>query len=151
MPTAAPVAQTMKLSDVKTQLSGLVTEVSLGKTRVLIEENGVPVAALVSIADLERLARWEREKAERWKAIEAIGAAFADVPLEELEAQINRIMTEGPQLDEERGRRRRVLDAMREPFRGVAFEEIERETAKAVAEVRAEMRAEREAAARKAG
>ena len=36
---------------------------------------------------------------------------------------------------------------MREPFQGVSPEEIERETAKAVAEVRKEMRTEREAAA----
>jgi prevent-host-death family protein len=40
------------------------------------------------------------------------------------------------QLDEERAERRRVLDSMREPFRGVPAEEIERETAKAVAEER---------------
>lgn len=40
-------------------------------------------------------------------------------------------------------RRRHVLEMMREPFRGVSAEEIERETDKAVAEVRAEMKAER--------
>ena len=53
-------------------------------------------------------------------------------------------------LDEERAERWRVLEAMRAPFRGVPAEEIERETAKAVAEVRAEMEAEREAAAKSA-
>ena len=52
------------------------------------------------------------------------------------------------QLDEARAERWRLLEMMREPFRGVSPEEIERETAKAVAEVRAEMRAEREAAAK---
>ncbi len=46
-------------------------------------------------------------------------------------------------LDAERAERRRVVEAMRAPFRGVSAEEIERETAQAVAEVRAEMRAER--------
>lgn len=50
-------------------------------------------------------------------------------------------------LDAQRAERKRVVAAMREPFRGVSPEEIERETAKAVAEVREEMRAEREAAA----
>ena len=50
-------------------------------------------------------------------------------------------------LDAQRAERRRIVAAMREPFRGVAPEEIERETAKAVAEVREEMRAERETAA----
>jgi hypothetical protein len=50
-------------------------------------------------------------------------------------------------LDEQRAERRRVVDAMREPFRGVPPEEIAQETAKAVDEVRDEMRQEREAAA----
>lgn len=50
-------------------------------------------------------------------------------------------------LDDQRAERKRVVAAMREPFRGVSPEEIERETAKAVAEVREEMSAEREAAA----
>lgn len=49
-------------------------------------------------------------------------------------------------LDEQRAERRRLLEMLREPFRGVSHEEIERETAKAVAEVQAEMRAERTAA-----
>ncbi len=105
-----PATQIMKISDVKARLSNLVNEVYRKETRVLIEKAGIPVAALVSIEDLERLA----------------------------------------QLDKERAERRRVLESMREPFRGVPAEEIERETEKAVAEVRAEMAAERERAARSA-
>jgi len=50
-------------------------------------------------------------------------------------------------LDEQRAERRRVVAAMREPFRGVSPEEIEQETGKAVVEVQQEMRAERETAA----
>ena len=42
-----------------------------------------------------------------------------------------------------RARRFAVLDEMGAAFAGVSADEIERETAKAVAEVRAEMRAER--------
>jgi prevent-host-death family protein len=53
-------------------------------------------------------------------------------------------------LDEERAERRRVLEAMRAPFRGIPFEEIEREADKAIAEVRAERRAEREASVKSA-
>jgi prevent-host-death family protein len=46
-------------------------------------------------------------------------------------------------LDAQRAERRRAVDAMREPFRGMPPAEIERETAAAVAEVQEEMRAER--------
>ena len=105
-----PARQTLKISDVKARLSSLVNEVYREETRVLIEKAGIPVAALVSLEDLERLA----------------------------------------QLDQERAERRRVLESMREPFRGVPAEEIERETEKAVAEVRAELAAERERADRSA-
>jgi prevent-host-death family protein len=50
-------------------------------------------------------------------------------------------------LDAQRAERRRVVAAMREPFRGVSPEEIEQETATDVAQTRQEMRTEREAAA----
>lgn len=49
-------------------------------------------------------------------------------------------------VDEDLAERRRILEAMRAPFRGVPHEEIEREAAQAVAEVRAEMELERPAA-----
>ncbi len=48
---------------------------------------------------------------------------------------------------EARERRFAVVDRMREAFKDVPPEEIERETARAIAEVRAEMAAEREGAA----
>ncbi len=103
----APMTRTVKISEVKNRLSRLVNEVSREETRVLVEKAGIPVAALVSAADLKLLTRLDAQRAER----------------------------------------RRVVAAMREPFRGVPPEEIEQETAKAGSEARAEMRAEREAAA----
>ncbi len=107
MQPSEPSTQTVDISDVKDTIVQLVDRVSRGETRIVVEESGVPIAALVTAEDLKLLAR----------------------------------------LDEQRAERRRVVEAMREPFRGVSPEEIERETAKAVAEVREEMRAEREAAA----
>ena len=96
--------RTMKISDVKARLSGLVNEVYRQETRVLDRKGRHPGRGPGVCAGSQRLA----------------------------------------QLDEERAEHRRVLQSMREPFRGVPAEEIERETAKAVAEVRAEMAAERE-------
>ena|SRR5215218_5692724 len=51
------------------------------------------------------------------------------------------------EIDADLAERRRIVEAMRAPFRGIPAEEIEREAEKAWAEVRAEMRAEREQAA----
>ncbi len=50
-------------------------------------------------------------------------------------------------MDDERSPSFAVIDEMRAAFRDVPAEEIEREAERALAEVRAEMRAEREQAA----
>ena len=105
-----PVTQTMKISDVKNRLSSLVNEVYRKETRVLVEKSGIPVAALVSTDDLERLNRLDR-------------------------------------LDRERAERFGVIDELRQAFAGVPDEELEREADRALAEVRAERRAERGRAA----
>lgn len=51
------------------------------------------------------------------------------------------------QLDEDLAKRRRVLEAMREPFRDVPPEEIERETQRIISEMRDEERGDRQQAA----
>lgn len=107
MPRYNSQTETMKISDVRSQLNTLVNRVYRNETRVLVEKSGIPVAALVSTADLQLLKRTERERDER----------FA------------------------------IIDEMREAFKGVPQEEIEREAEESVAEARAEMRAERERAA----
>lgn len=104
-----PKLRSVNMSEAENRLSSLLNEVSRKETRILVEEAGVAVAALVSADDLKQLARLDAQRAER----------------------------------------RRVVEAMREPFRGVPPEEIEHAAARAVAEVRVEMRAEREAAARR--
>lgn len=108
MPNLGPAVETMKLTDAKQQFSRVVDRVLRTRNRVLVEKGGIPVAAIVSTEDLERLkeldAEWEQDVA----VFDEIGAAFSDV----------------------------------DP------EEIEREASAALAEVRADMQAEREAAAR---
>lgn len=99
-----PETQTKQISEVQRQLDALVNDVSHQESRVLIEKNGTPVAALVSPDDLRRLERFEQERE----------ADFA------------------------------IIDEVREAFKDVPPEELEREAAKAINEVRAEMRAERE-------
>lgn len=51
------------------------------------------------------------------------------------------------ELDDVRERRRQLLEEMRAPFKDIPAEEVEREIAKALGEVRQEMRRERENAA----
>lgn len=95
----------MEASEAARIWSELLDDVAESHDRVIVERDGTPVAAVISVADLERFRR--------------------------LEAQRDRDFA--------------VLDRMADAFKDVPFEEIEREAAKALTEVRAEMRAEREA------
>lgn len=90
-----PVTQIMKISDVKNTLSSLVNKVYRKETRILVEKAGIPVAALVSTDDLRRLNQLDREWDQTTRALERFSAAFADVPVEELEAKIDQIIAEG--------------------------------------------------------
>ena len=103
-----PRTETIEVADAEQRFGQILNRVARSRDRVLVEQDGTPVAAIVSAEDLDRLTRLDAERADDFAIFDEIGAAFADV----------------------------------DP------EEIERETAKALAEVRAEMRAEREATGR---
>jgi prevent-host-death family protein len=104
--TDEPTIQTVDAGDVQHSWSQLLEAVSQSHDRVIVEEGGKPVAAIISAADLARLKR----------------------------------------LDQQDERDSALIERMEAAFEGVPFEEIEREAAKALAEVRAEMRLERQAA-----
>lgn len=100
MPEQIPTTRTMGISAVKRSLATLVNDINCGKTRVRVEISGRPVAALVSVDDLERLLQLDRAREEHFKAIERFSQAFADVPVEEAEAEIARIIAEIRQHDD---------------------------------------------------
>ena len=60
------------------------------KARVIVERDGIPVAVVVSAADLERL----QHLADQWDApfrvIDRMRVAFSDVPDDELERQVDK-------------------------------------------------------------
>ena len=87
-----PMTQTMKISDVKNQLSSVVNKVYRNETRVLVEKSGIPVAAIISADDLKRFAQLEREREQRFAVIDRAREAFAGVPFEEIEAETDRII-----------------------------------------------------------
>lgn len=99
-------SESISASEARQTFATLVNRVNREHRRVIVEKSGIPVAALVTIEDLERLR----------------------------------------QLDRDRAARHAFLESMREPFKDVPTEELEREIERALAEVRSEMRAERAAA-----
>jgi hypothetical protein len=60
------------------------------KSRVVVEKSGIPVAAIVSIDDLNRLQQLDTERENRFRALDAVRPAFKDVTPEELERELAR-------------------------------------------------------------
>ncbi|HWV34774.1 MAG TPA: type II toxin-antitoxin system prevent-host-death family antitoxin [Thermomicrobiales bacterium] len=102
----APVETRMKLSDTKQQFSKVINEVASGEARVVVEKSGLPVAAVISMDEYRQFLRSEEQRAEQWAALERISKAFADVPLEELEAEIDKAVQQArAEIRAERARR----------------------------------------------
>ncbi|MBA2453362.1 MAG: type II toxin-antitoxin system Phd/YefM family antitoxin [Chloroflexia bacterium] len=142
MDNQEPVTEIIKASEARRQWSALLNEVFRQDKRVVVEKSGVPVAAIISAKDLRRLERYDRDWDESFKILERAGEAFADVPLEELEAEVTRALREVREeqriADCQRQEFAEVLGRMREAFKDIPPEEIEREVISAIAEVRAE-------------
>lgn len=86
--------RTVHAATAQQQWTELLHQVSREETRVLVEECGSPLAAIVSAADLRRLEQMDRARQRAFEALEATGAAFKDVHEEELEREIDQAVAE---------------------------------------------------------
>ena len=90
----ATTTQTMDLADARQRFGEVVAQVSRREARFLVEENGTPVAAIVSTDDLRRLELVEAEREQRFEAMREFSRAFADVPVDELERRVGLAVAE---------------------------------------------------------
>lgn len=72
-------------SEARQNFSRLLKDVYADREPIIIEKGGIPVAALVSLADLELLRREEQRRREAAELLERMRAAFRGVPSEEIE------------------------------------------------------------------
>jgi prevent-host-death family protein len=86
--------ESLKFTEARPRLSELLNRVFRREARIRLYKGSIPVAAIVSIADLERLESYDRDRADSLIAMERIGQKFADVSLEDLEAEIERATAE---------------------------------------------------------
>jgi PHD/YefM family antitoxin component YafN of YafNO toxin-antitoxin module len=70
----------------------MLNEVHGGNTRVIVEKDGVPVAGVISVADLERLQLMEDERERNFGVLDNIRAAFEGVSDEELEQEVEKAL-----------------------------------------------------------
>ena len=90
MREAEPMTHTMNVTTVRENWSKVLNAVFRRQQRVVLEKAGIPVAAIVSPQDLERLRRYDAEREADFAVIDRLRAAFADIPDEELEREITR-------------------------------------------------------------
>ena len=81
--------ESLKFTEARSGLSALLDRVFQRKARVRLYKGSTPVAAIVSIADLERLEKYDRERDAAFARMAKISEGFLDVSDEELEARIN--------------------------------------------------------------
>lgn len=83
------------VSDTKQNFSKLINEVAGRDTRVVVEKNGLPIAAIISAKDYEWLKLFEANRARQFEAMTRMSEAVAHIPIEEIEAEVDRIVAEG--------------------------------------------------------
>ncbi len=87
MSTITPT-ESLKFTEARSGLSALLDRVFQRKTRVRLYKGSTPVAAIVSIADLERLEQYDREREQAFITMSKIGEGFRDVSPEEFDRQL---------------------------------------------------------------
>jgi prevent-host-death family protein len=80
--------QTIPASEARQKFGELIKLVYSRHARVIVEKGGIPVIALVSLADLERWERLDREREDRFRVIDEIRARNADRTPEEVERDV---------------------------------------------------------------
>ncbi len=88
------MTQTMKASEVRQQWSQLLNKVFCDQTRIVVEKSGIPIAAVISAEELKRFVRFEEQRNERFKVLDRIREVFQDVPVEEVEQEIKKAISE---------------------------------------------------------
>src|SRR3989338_8751391 len=88
------MTQTMKASEARQQWAQVLNKVFKGQTRVIVEKSGIPVAAVISTQDLKRLTQLEKQREDRFKALDQMREAFKNVPAEVLELETEKAIAE---------------------------------------------------------
>lgn len=102
MPVDQPHTSAVDADDVPGAWRDILERIAQAGVRLVVEEDGRPVAAIISPAELERLVRLDARRSERFKVIDEMRAAFKDIDPEEIEREVARALAEGRQ---ERGHR----------------------------------------------
>lgn len=88
MVEATSPSETVNLNSTRERLDEIVDRVRRSGDRVVIEADGKAAAVLVSVGDFRRLQQLDVRRERAFEGMQKISEAFADVPLPELERQV---------------------------------------------------------------
>lgn len=88
------MTQTIKASDVRSNWSQLLNKVFRGETEVLVEKSGIPVAAIVSAQDYQKLQQIKKQREKDFTLINEIRTAFGDQTPEQIQANVGKTIAE---------------------------------------------------------
>ena len=88
------MTQTLKASDVRSNWSQLLKQVFLGETEVIVEKSGIPVAAIVSAQDYQKLQQIKQARERGFAVINKMRAAFSDQTDKEIEKNVKEAVKE---------------------------------------------------------
>lgn len=88
------MTQTLKASDVRSNWSQLLNQVFRGETEVVVEKSGIPVAAIVSAQDYQKLQQIKQARERDFAVINKMRAAFKGIPDDVIEKEVNKAVAE---------------------------------------------------------
>ncbi len=94
MIAAKPATDIVGAADAKQRFDELVERVGRTQRRVLVERDGVPAVAIVTVADLRQLERLDAQRQADLQILLAMSEPFKDVPAEEIEREVTRAIAE---------------------------------------------------------
>ena len=90
--------ETMSVSESRKQYSDVLNRVYREEGQVIIEKNGIPVAAIVPMSVVRDAAMTEKRRAEALASLRTVQQAFAGIPEDELDRELEAAMAEAKDL-----------------------------------------------------
>lgn len=83
------MTQILKASEVRSNWSQILNKVFREETEVVVEKSGIPVAAIVSAQDYQKLQQIKKMRERNFAVINEIRAVFQDQKPEDVEKSVN--------------------------------------------------------------
>jgi prevent-host-death family protein len=94
MTTNIVPTRTIKFTEARPHLSELLNRVHDKELRLKVTKGNLPVAAIVSIEDLERLNQLDAQRERDFRVFDEIRAAFADETPEQIEREVATVIAQ---------------------------------------------------------